>query len=343
MSFENIDGCKQHLNLSLYAYKTLIQDMNTFGVTHISTFINIVFEQYYPIADASISRVISNLRGTLDEILIGLCEDETKKKLINKLIKTKEKQLIQLNSYDKGISFKFCLNKKNLDYLTSNFTECNEDKYYSRRGLYIKCVIEEFTRLPYVKRELIYFNRTIDVIKTAIDEKKQLCVITDKNKAFSVFPYQIIADPLSTANYLIGYSKEYNSTIDDKQPCSFRISALHSIKIERSKSGFIKESDQKQLSHHIISRGVQFMVNAPCKIHVKLTEAGIYKYRRYSHLRPNYREILDNNIYVFDCTAAQAEFYFFKFGKDAEIIKPLSLREKFHSMYKLALDSYTDI
>ena len=49
-------------------------------------------------------------------------------------------------------------------------------------------------------------------------------------------------------------------------------------------------------------------------------------------LRPSYIEKNDN-IYKFDCTLTQAEFYFFKFGKEVKIINPPSLAEKFKAMY----------
>ena len=43
---------------------------------------------------------------------------------------------------------------------------------------------------------------------------------------------------------------------------------------------------------------------------------------------------------MFQCTEAQAEFYFFKFGKDAQIVRPLRLREKFQAMYEAAAGAY---
>ena len=75
------------------------------------------------------------------------------------------------------------------------------------------------------------------------------------------------------------------------------------------------------------------------EIHVKLTKAGVYKYRRHTHLRPPLVRTEDD-VYVFQCTTAQAEFYFFKFGKDAEILLPTNLRERFKSMYEAAANTY---
>ena len=125
------------------------------------------------------------------------------------------------------------------------------------------------------------------------------------------------------------------------RPCSFRISALDSIKAEKSKSAFLKEERRKELSQIISSRGVQFMCGGEEEVCVRLTEAGKVKLQRQIHLRP----VLVNHgedVFVFRCTAAQAEFYFFKFGADAEILKPAPLRERFKEMYERAFFTYRD-
>lgn len=188
-------------------------------------------------------------------------------------------------SYDKGIPFKFWLNNKNLSYLTKPNSECDEDLYYSRRGKYIKSVLEEYSRLPYVQRELICFAPAASEIQEAIQKERQL-------------------------------------------------------RMERSKSAFLKESDKKRLAQAIVSRGVQFMVGDDEVVKVRLTDEGKHKYRRQTHLRPTLTEKCSENVFVFHCTAAQAEFYFFKFGKDAEILEPQHLRDKILSLYEKAAAAY---
>lgn len=81
------------------------------------------------------------------------------------------------------------------------------------------------------------------------------------------------------------------------------------------------------------------MVGGEAEIHVRFTKAGVYKYRRQTHLRPPLVREQDD-VYVFRCTTAQAEFYFFKFGRDAEILLPVDLRERFKSMYEAAANTY---
>ena len=335
-------GSKQHLNLSPFAYDVIHNDMFAFGEDKLSGLINTVFDYYHPIAEASIARRLSVVKGDLQNLLSNISnENMIVSQTIHKILVAKKNNLTQkVSSYEKGKSFKFWLNQKNLEYLSSHYSECNEDIHYTSRGKYIKCVIEEYARLPYVERERIYYSPVIKTIEEAIKEGCQLAVVTNSEKAYSVYPHGILCDPLSTANYLVGHCQRHGNDCDEKRPCSFRISAIKSIKAEKSKNAFIKDSERKRLTELIASRGVQFLVGRDAEVVVKLSESGINKYQRQVHLRPALIEKKDENIYVFQCTTAQAEFYFFKFGPDAEIISPPQLRRRMARMYEKASEIY---
>lgn len=338
---DTADNNKQHINLSPLAYEVVLSDMFTFGEERLSGFINTIFAQYAPEAEASVSRSLNAMRGRLVKCLSEIPGDEkTKNRVINCLVAKEQERLVeQASSYGSGKPFKFWLNKENLRYLTEADSECGEEAYYARRGKYIKSVIEEYARLPYVRREQIYFLPFVETIRYAVREEKQLRVVTGADTVYSIYPYGILSDPLSTANYLVGYCRRYGFSEEEKRPASFRISALKSVKAEKSKSAFLKERECKELAEKIAARGVQFMADSETEVCVRLTEAGMYKYRRQAHLRP----ILvrrEEDCFVFRCTLAQAEFYFFKFGKDAEVIRPASLREKMRTMYREAANAY---
>jgi len=51
----------------------------------------------------------------------------------------------------------------------------------------------------------------------------------------------------------------------------------------------------------------------------------------------------NSDIYVFKCTIHQAKAYFFKFGSDAEILSPPSLREQFKQEYEKSAALYENI
>ena len=106
----------------------------------------------------------------------------------------------------------------------------------------------------------------------------------------------------------------------------------------------MNEEKRRQLAQTVVSRGVQFMSSEEEEIQVRLTSGGKVKYQRQVHLRPTLvkRTGPKEDIFVFRCTAAQAEFYFFKFGADAEVIQPLRLREKFITLHRNALKIYVE-
>lgn len=342
---DSIDSNKQHINLSQSAFDIIQNDMFSFGEDKLSTFVNRVFENYHPQAEASIGRTLNTFKGELKMLFQDIpCNEDIKNQLIQRLIFQKKASLVQkTKTYDKGVSFKFWLNKDNFSYLTEDLSECTEEKHYPRgRGQYIKCVLEEYARLPYVEREYIYYLPFIKSINDAIERKKQLRLKT-VDSVYSIYPYKILRDPLSTANYLVGYSKRYNNEEDELRPCSFRISALRSVKVESSKSAFLNSRMQNDLLRMISARGVQFMSGREQEIVVKLSSEGLRKFSRQSHLRPTTIEKISDDTFVFNCTVAQAQFYFFKFGEDAEIISPAFLREKFLAMYNAAAENYSMI
>lgn len=337
---------KQRLNLSTQAYDVVENDRSAFKASKLPDFINRIFLYYYPEADASISITLNRLQGMLRQQLAEVLGDEsTKKRVMDALLEQEETRLIEkTKSYGKGTGINFNLNKRVFEYLTSPESECAEEKYYGRRhrGSYIKSVVEEYARLPYVQRERIYFTPFMEEIASAVQRQCQLRVVTGAENIYSVYPYKVLLDPLSTANYLVGHSRRYNFPEEDLRPCSFRISALSSVKAEKSKSAFLKQDRRRELVQSIARRGVQFMSTEEEEIHVRLTETGKVKFQRQVHLRPALVR-QQENIFVFQCTSAQAQFYFFKFGEDAEILRPEGLREKFKAMYERAALVYESI
>ncbi|NBI17009.1 WYL domain-containing protein [Neglecta sp. X4] len=338
---------KQRLNLSILANEVIQGDMLAFGAETRDGFLNRIFRYYYPKADASISLSLNTYENDLNELLSDIIKDkEIKRRVITRLSDKKGNHLKEAANVDeKGEGFYFNLNKDNFMYLSDPQSECGEDKYYkNHRSRYIKAVFEEYARLHYVQRELIYFTPYVQEIEQAIKGEYQLKITTGYDRKYSIYPYKILCDPLATANYLVGYSKRNNCLDDTERPCSFRISALKSIAGETGKSAFLKKEKWKQLRDDISLRGVQFLSCVEEKITVKLTEEGVQKYRRQIHLRPKLEtpkeEIKVDTDLVFSCTEAQAEFYFFKFGRDVEIVQPKRLRERFISLYREALKKY---
>ena len=68
-------------------------------------------------------------------------------------------------------------------------------------------------------------------------------------------------------------------------------------------------------------------------------------YDTITHLRPPFNECVSNGdcwILTFSCTQMQADYYFFKFGAEAEVLTPTSLRNDFRKKYALANAQYSE-
>lgn len=342
--YESTVNKKQRLNLSKSAKEVLEYDKYCFGAETDSGLINTIFKNYAPDADASVALRLNEFKGALQDRLGAMkgIDIEVKKRIITSLGTEKEYELKErIKKHGKGESLTFSLNDYNWKYLMET-GECQEQKYYSRRGEYIKEVIEEYASLPYVQRERIYLKDTVNMIETAIENKRQLKIETENGELFSVYPYMIMQNSLSTVNYLVCYKKKYDHTDDEKSPGSFRLLAIKNVRIEKSKSAFLNKKDKEILQKAVDKRGAQsqFMASEEIVAEVKFTEKGLEMYKRVVFNRPMYSERLNDNTFRFICSFNQAEYYFFKFGEEAEVISPPKLRNRLAEKYEKALKRY---
>ena len=90
--------------------------------------------------------------------------------------------------------------------------------------------------------------------------------------------------------------------------------------------------------------GIQYLLNEADVTHmrIRLSPDGIKHYRQWTFQRPMYSGIEgeEKDIYIFDIPYYQAVVYFFKFGGDAVVLEPDSLRERFRRMYEDAVRAY---
>lgn len=361
---------KQHLNLSENAWIVIDEDIKNFfdgkEKESFSGFLNRIFSNFYQIADASIYQRRIEKAEELDKLYSSKEFESIDKNslslFIDKYLSYYENQLLlKTKSYTNGYGKKFRINKINVDILR----ESEEAKYYDGSiGLYLKSIFEEYVTKPIYYREQIFFSDCITKINEAITRQKKLKISliektsTSGNKycrKFYVSPYCIIQDKNKTFNYLIGFSEEikeievnengniFKKTIVlDKSISSFRISRINKAEIMVSMGAHISKENIAQFNKMLIDRGPQFMLGDVVDIKVKFSDKGLESFKRQLYMRPQFYDIdsNDNHLYTFHCTEVQAINYFFKFGRDAEIISPISLRDKFCQRYESALKLY---
>lgn len=337
------------LRFSRYANEVIQYDMFLFNEVKANTFINTVIRNYYESAATSINMRLNDYRSLLEEQLISKGSNTTIRQLIDVLVKHEEERLIDISkSYDAPDKYSkskpYRLQNDLYEEFAGEASDFNEDKYYPRScSLYIRTLIEEYTRLPYILRERIYFKTYFEIIESAIEHRQQLLITTASGRKFYTLPYKILSDPLSTVNYLTGYSYLPAEEAKSKYTVSYKVSSIKNIKIVKSRSGYLHPCDVSRLNSEISEKGVQFLVSEYTQICVRFTDNGMKLFNQLLHLRPEPVSITkekDSYIAVFNCSMKQAETYFFKFGANVRILSPDTLRDKFLHNYQQAVSSY---
>ena len=275
-------------------------------------------------------------------------DDKNKQIAIEQILSSEEKRLIEKNTFYlslKGQSKLYHFSKSNIEYLLD---DCNEKKYYSRPGHYIRSVIEEYCSLPFIERERIYKQELYNKIENACLRKQVLKIkvtlgdkqLSDQEQLFYVYPYRILSDPLHTRSYLVCYSRKAGQNDSDKIIASFSMARLNHLTV-LEQTFYLNKKEISHIEKQITKYSAAYLIGKPEQITVKLTDEGKRIYRSKLSSRPEKIEALStDDVYVFDCSLRQAFNYFFSFGADAEILSPDELRNEFIENYSSALTIY---
>jgi hypothetical protein len=352
---------KQRLRLSAYAWSIIEQDRMSFSydgeAVSKAGLLNRIFLNFYEHAEASIPLRLEEKVNEWINIL-KTSENESYRALIEDLangykseLQLKIKDLCSQGASDLAWNLTLQVDtcKLLIDLWNRNFFSI-EPAAKITRGKFLIAVFEEYAKKPYVEREQIYFMETFINIKDAIlHERPIIITYAQTDKPLHVLPHSLETDKLSMYNYLIGYARSavsFSDTADDKNFSlqSFRLSKIQRVEIDRHQkagSGKLNSEQCDRIQKSRAWHGTMFIADDDkiYEIVVRLTDDGKRKYINQVHMRPsqyidgkqNKRE--NNDIFVFKCTLHQAKAYFFKFGSDAEILSPLSLREQFKQEY----------
>ena len=343
--YSNYYEARQHLNLSDLAFEIIEYDKSVFlERASRQGIINMILRSYVDNADASIDTATERYREYLLSRLLALPDEEKKTEIVATLVDSYRQKLVQTAThYPKGHAFKIQLDKANYDAMLE--WRDNGDYYKGIPGRFLKAVIEEYARKTQFEREGILLQDSIEELQSCIDAQ-QLVVITLSNPnhtRYEVRPYSICCDAGSNYHYFVGIARKAGTTNPDRV-ASFRISRISKIRRSHLRSGKITALQIRDIEHKLRNVGVQFLLQDPETVCVKLTEQGKKMYDSQVHLRPLFtrcEKLPDGSWnYSFECTKMQAEFYFFKFGADAIIESPIELREKFMNKYKDAIEHY---
>lgn len=339
---------KIRIYLSERAKSVIAEDMDTFCVSKPATFINTVFFNYKDQAESSISLYLQQKRIDFERIFSDSGLNDTQRDyIVNRLLEEEKitlKQKLKALTLSNGSSKLYHINDRNVDYLT-NITE--EDQYYSRPGLYVRSVLEEYCSLPFIKRERIYRKEIYDKIENACRQKRVLKVTVPNHKTntvqtYWVYPYKIVPTSFHTQDYLVCYSRRQEDPDNTKKMASFSMARI-SDPTCLTKSFHLNQKEIAKLEESLTQRSPAYLIEETEQIKVRLTPKGkrIFKTKLYS--RPEKIEGLSHDdIYVFNCTRSQIYNYFFSLAAEVEIMEPLDLRKRFIDAHNAALNNYPE-
>ncbi len=369
---------RQRISLSQYAMNIIESDSIAFmDSPNISGFVNLVLRNIWQTSDASISlarkreyeRLIDTLQKEqyMKQVPIDLqlafyrpsailIPDEVR--IVDLLLSSFCRQLIQIiTAFPKEVPLNIRLQNDVYDNLgLQDDRKWAESEYYKQHSDYVKALLEDYAHKSYYDREAIYFATDIDFVRRELllpDREKRILSIEYKTangdlRHYNCKPYGIAADDGRNFHYLVGMSVDEDSKGSDYVEAVFRISRIKRVSLRAKSfgSGKLKKYEQEALQQSIVRKGVQYLMAKEEEFKIRLTPTGIKWYGSFTYQRPVYRDKRPcsngNTILVFDCTKAQIENYFFKFGKEAIIVAPIAMTTDFLSRYKMAYEEYEE-
>lgn len=339
------------LRISYQAYETILQDINEFQnipqKEQVSSFLNRMLKNFWTEAESTIAEKKPEIfqkylawlsdTGHAEEIALKLTEQE---------LKTNQEHIRQKYSQPKkasGQNFKLIMTKSTREMLEKSQ---EAELYQDNIADYLAALIQEYTVLPRKERERIFFKETYQKINHCIKEQHQ-AEITIQNKNYLIKPFLIATNGFLPYYYVVGYARLKDSDLfSEEKLLSFRLQRIQNAE-EKEEISYTFTNFQKSELKTLLKTPVKitYLAGKEEKILVRLTETG---YRLYQHVilsgRPAYLEkalVPDGGVQLtFNCTQEQIYQYFIKFGKDAEIISPADLRERFATIHQIAVEYY---
>lgn len=351
---ETLRENKQRITLSTFAFDILQNDCSVFDASPakgdsriVSSFLCRIFLNYREQAAASVCNTLNKADKEYRNTLANVPESAQKEEIISALLAEKRAALmktVKSLTESKAVPLQIRLNRQVMELLASDDGQQEGRFYDDRIGMYLKAVLEEYCGLPYVQREQVYFQELIQTTQSAILAKQQLKLEMHQpsdpgRKTVRVKPLCIQQDTARQYNYLAGMLSFDNGS--SWAPGSIRLTSVKHFR-QLCEHSFLSQADRETIESGIQHRGIQYLSSQTGieTIVVHLTEKGRQLYTRILNQRPTLTKKQNDDLYEFQCTAFQAENYFFRFGQEAVIIQPESLKETLRKRYEAALRGY---
>ena len=342
---------KQRINLTLHAQEVLLNDHEQFA-PHLtnSGFINELLYRFAPQADASITEMTERQRQTiLQHLEKQQLQAEQLEAVAEALVEPHRKELIRKAlGYAKGTSIIFRLNNRNRElFYDRNWPDA---ACYDRKpSKYMKALIEEYASHTLYQREAFFFRDWITLAEASVSAGNLLRITTvnafREKVVWDLRVYGILPNDAGLFHYIVGRSVRKGGRKSEERIASFRISRITDMRILSSsaaRSGSLSRLEKKEIEEKIARDHVQFLVGEREECVVHLTEKGRRMYNQIQYMKPLVSFVDEDGNYHFECSAFQCYNYFYRFGENARIVAPSSLRESLLNEYKNAYEAYLE-
>lgn len=321
------------LGVSSLCYQKLKDDMSTFGVS----FSNIVEKIVLTYCESS-QRIteLAKEKSINDILRFALSkEDIFFKKSILALMVEKEGGVVRKRRQFDG--------EQNRIYHVWSPTKAvkkalNDDERTQGESLvFISELVEEYTSMPFGKREYIVYRDRIKDIERAIRNQQPFEYVSSGGHPSIMHPYSLKIDDNLQYVYVIGHA----TALEGYSPEEFipnyknvRNIRVHNI-VSDKLYGWIKprkgekcKINEAAIKRRLESVSIAFSGEEEHLVRVLMNQKGEDLFRSIIHNRPSYEDRskdLDEDgyrEYIFKCTLFQAMVYFWNFEDNAKIIDP---------------------
>ena len=278
-----------------------------------------------------LSRIINRIITVYDRI-----DNSTKFTSTRKERGTRKKQ-----STDESI--RISLQERTINVI-ENIDSSISELFEGQHKDFIIDVLCAYAQLPYYKREKIYFHEIYDKIHGCISQGRIIRLsMSDRTGIVNFKPYKISTERNATFNYLIG--KSYIPETNSWNLSAYRLQRI--VNVQNTAESFVfTDEELSEICTEIMQLDIIPYLSAPkVEAEVRLTDKGLRLYKTVILFqRPRYTAILNsgenNHRLYFRCSENQLFNYFIKFGEDAEIITPPTLRKRFRDTAEALYKSY---
>jgi len=323
---------KIKVNLGNYTFSVLEHDMEEFcflkknGETNTNLFLNTLVANAYEERFEKISYIRNNVNDMLQSYHIPT---EDMNKVIDFVDEYANKGLVDRIKIRHQDYVSFRPNKEFQDIFDTIEEEHLQNDTMSN---FMRCLFNDYAKLPQYMRESIIFQKEINIVNRAI-KNHRMVRIKDLNITFC--PYTFMVNQEETFIYMIGYNVKVRLNKEASPIHLFKLRDNVSITSEFYE---FDEEEEKKLEK-ILDEDPKFSAFRNYQAKVRLTKEGKKLFKKIYTNRPRPTKI-EGDDYYFECSANNLVIYFQRFGEEAYVIYPQFVSKQLRDKFKNAYEAY---